>query len=109
MSIKCLNYTVAWQLVCQLTILGMCAGERLCESVHPLVITLYARLYCLLQSLCAFPYIASLYSAVFECGVSLLQLPALDRTHKQQCVRKDTRYRGINNIIQTPNHGRVKN
>ena len=66
---------------------NVCAGARLCESVHPLVITLYARLYCLLQSLCAFPYIASLYSAVFECGVFLLQLPALDRTHKQQCVR----------------------
>ena len=51
---------------------NVCAGARLCESVHPLVITLYARLYCLLQSLCAFPYIASLYSAVFKCGVSLL-------------------------------------
>ena len=41
-------------------------------------------------------------------GISFMQLPMLDWTHKQRYARKGIRYRGILRVKQISNHGPAK-
>ena len=41
-------------------------------------------------------------------GISFMQLPMLDWTHKQRYARKGIRYRGIFKVMQISNHGHAK-
>jgi hypothetical protein len=68
MSIKCLNYTVAWQLICKLTILGMCVQVRACVNLCIRWSLHYTRVYI------AFYRVYVLFRTLLHCTVQCLSV-----------------------------------